>query len=169
MRRYARLVEEALSEQNRESKRIEPSSVKLTLPVRFPDWLPDSLRVWVNHLWILVSSRSRIMRCEPDLVHIVDGSYGYVASRVSEVPTISTIHDLIPLLQQQEKFGPDQTSILSRSLVKMTIKGMRDCNAMIADSGNTRHDLIEAAGITEKEIKMRLRKLIGGVTRTRFR
>jgi len=157
MRRYAKLVEDALSEQKSASRWIEFSSVKLTLPIRFPKWLPGGFRVWVNHLWIFITSRNRIMRCQPDLVHVVhvlDGSYGYIANRLGNVPTIATVHDLIPLLQQQGKFGPDRTSFLANRLVKMTVNGLCRCSALIAVSGNTRRDLVDSAGIETKEIRV---------------
>ena len=145
MSRYAKLVAESLSGLSQVTKAIEPIPVKLALAMRFPGWLPGSLRIWANHLWIFFSSKNRILGFRPDIVHVLDGSYGYVANRLNDVPAIVTVHDLIPLLQQQERFGSDKTSFLARRLVKMTLRGMRHCKALIADSGNTRLDLVEAA------------------------
>jgi glycosyltransferase involved in cell wall biosynthesis len=152
MSRYAKLVEEALSRQALSAMPIEPRPINLSLSLQLPGWLPNSIKIWANHLWILLSAKYRILSCRPDIVHVLDGSYGYMAYRLNNVATIATVHDLIPLLQQQKTFGPDRTSFLSRKLVKMMLRGWRNCSALIAVSGRTRRDMCKSAGITDKAV-----------------
>jgi glycosyltransferase involved in cell wall biosynthesis len=146
MARYAKLVELTLTEQAGPTGRFEIRPVKLALGISLPRWLPGRLGTWLNHFWVLVTARKRILSGRPDLVHVLDGSYGYIVNRLSGVPVIATVHDLIPWLQQQGRFGPDRTSFLSARLVKRAVRGLRHCTALIAVSECTRNDLRQSAG-----------------------
>jgi glycosyltransferase involved in cell wall biosynthesis len=154
MSRYARLVEQTLRELPGFEDSFELETLHLSMPRNIYESFPSRLRMWANHAWLMVRGPAQVARCKPGLVHLLDGSYGYLLTSLGAVPMIATVHDLIPLLQQQGRFGHDQTSFLARWVVKRSISGLGRCSALIADSLNTRKDLEEAAQIRNLQISV---------------
>ena len=76
------------------------------------------------------------------VLHLLDGSYGYVLNGIAESNTTATVHDLIPLLQQKNHLSPEKPSLPARWIADRSVRGLRQCKHLIADSGNTREDLV---------------------------
>ncbi len=141
MRRYGDLIAWALG-RFRHPSRLELKRINLALSETLLERLPWRLRNWVHHAWIFMFGCLKARGGSFDLVHLLDGSHGYILRRLDGVPTIVTTHDLIPLLHSLGDLGRPATSRLGRLLVKHSIKGLERANWIVADSENTRRDLI---------------------------
>lgn len=154
MSRYAQLVARALVELPGFSETIELRTVRLAMPEPFRRLFSISVGTWLNHLWLMMFGAASIRRCAPDLVHLLDGSFGYVLNRVRGPMVTATVHDLIPLLQQRKVFGPDPTSHPAQWIVRRSIAGLRRCRRLISVSENTGQDLIRIAEIDARSISV---------------
>jgi glycosyltransferase involved in cell wall biosynthesis len=150
MSRYAELVTQSLQDLPEFRVAFDLRALKLSVPRQVADRLTPRLRTWANHLWLMIAGPARIRRLKPDLVHLLDGSYGYLLCGFGEIPAIATVHDLIPLLQQQGRFGPDRSSRLARGLIKRSLAGLRGCSGLIAVSTSTREDIEQVARIQDQ-------------------
>jgi glycosyltransferase involved in cell wall biosynthesis len=146
MGRYAEILAQSLSHFKNETLPIKVTVRRLALPFCRPKWLPAGLYAWLNHAWLYLSARFRLRHSDVDLVHILDGSYAYVAARGGP-PTVATVHDLIPWLRYQGRFGSDRGSLAAVMLVKRAFAGLRRCDYLLAVSENTAEDLREHTGI----------------------
>ena len=82
---------------------------------------PRRLRSLVRHSFTWNAARS-IDPSQFDLLHVLDGSFAYIASALRTRRYVTTVHDVIPWLQTQGKFaqapaiGKLATTIVNRSL-----------------------------------------------------
>ena len=141
MRRYGDLIAWALGQFHHPSH-LELKRITLALSETLLERLPWRLRNWAHHAWIFMFGCSKVRGGSFDLVHLLDGSHGYILKRLDGAPTIVTAHDLIPLLHNLGALGQSATSRLGRLLVKHSMKGLERANWIVADSENTRRDLI---------------------------
>lgn len=152
MARYAGLLENALQNVAETSHLWKTDKLCVSLPFRIPAWLPRGVATWLNHLWIVMTAARRIRRVKPDLVHVLDGSYGYLIPGIGELPVVATVHDLIPMLQQQGGFKTGKTSFLAKHVINRSIEGLKHCRQLIADSSSTADDLVAYTGVETEEI-----------------
>jgi len=152
MARYAGLVEYALRQPSNPSRQWEVCKLHVAIPFRLPAWLPGNIETWLNHLWIAQTSGRRISRAKVDLVHVLDGSYGYLISGVRKLPVVVTVHDLIPILQQQGRFENGNTSFLARRTIAKSIMGLQRSDRLMTVSENSFNDLVDFVGIDEEKI-----------------
>lgn len=148
MRRYAELLLHAL-EGVKPSRHLEVKRINLALPAQFLESLPSSLQSLVHHAWIAL--RGGVIRLRArrfDLIHLLDGSHGYVARLLKGgAPVIVTVHDLIPLLQKRGFLDEVSCSVLGRHYSLLTIKGLECAHRIVTDSENTRSDLIRLTDV----------------------
>ncbi len=158
MVRYARLVDLALNSQPGFQSAFTLQTLRLSLPNGLLSWLPGAVQVWVNHIWILLTAKFRIGRIPHDVLHLLDGSYGYVVAGLGKpavsATAIATVHDVIPLLQQQGDLGLAKPSLPARWIVERSVSGLRRCGRLIAVSGNTRQDLVRLTGMDPGKISV---------------
>lgn len=147
MARYAGLVTQAIREASTPSGAWESAMLRVSLPFRPPGWLPGNVQTWLNHLWIILTSGWRITRAQADLVHVLDGSYGYLMTGIRKAPVVATIHDFIPMLQEQGRFENNKVSYLASQIARWSVSRLRGCRYIVAVSENTAHDLAELAGL----------------------
>jgi glycosyltransferase involved in cell wall biosynthesis len=145
MARYAGLVMEALG--GVMGQKVEFERMHLRAPAFLTGLMGGRLQTWANHFWNVLKGPGLIRRRKADLVHILDGSFGYLSSATLGAPIVVTVHDLVPLLRQKGQFGPDHGSRLSRWLLGRVVRGLRRADWLLADSGNTALDLERDAGI----------------------
>jgi glycosyltransferase involved in cell wall biosynthesis len=147
MPRYADLVARALGRDDGKGWNVAATRLQLAIPRRLSQWLPGSLATWPNHLWLMLTGPVRIRRADAALVHILDGSYAYLAHGVRGLPVIATVHDLIPHIN-------NQGSWIASRLVKRSISGLRRCAQLLADSSSTASDLREHADVAAERIRV---------------
>jgi glycosyltransferase involved in cell wall biosynthesis len=147
MLRYANLVEHALSGAEVQSRTVEVRRLNLSPPLRLPKWIPEGLRSWLNHLWLLPMGPLRIRRRACDLVHLLDGSYAYLLDREYAVPVTATVHDLIPVLQRCEHLGAEAPSRLAGQLTRSSLRGLARCSRLLCVSANTNTDLLRMTSL----------------------
>jgi len=82
------------------------------------------------------------------LYHILDHSYGNLIFSLPKKRTIITCHDLIPLV------FPKKLSLFGRLAFKFYLAGLKRADKIIADSQNTKNDLVRLAGIDPTKIEV---------------
>jgi glycosyltransferase involved in cell wall biosynthesis len=143
MARYAGLVMEALG--GAVGQGIEFERLVLSAPGVLTGFFGPRARTWAKHFWNMLRGSTVIRRRRADLVHILDGSYAYLASRELGAPTVVTVHDLIPHLRQKGRFGPARANRVSQWFMARVVVGLQRSERLIADSSNTAKDLRDHA------------------------
>lgn len=143
MSRYGALVSHALDER---PDSVKATRVSLSAPALLSRQLPAGLAPWAQHAWILGTARRRLRRCQ-GLLHVVDGSHGYLARSIVGKKLVITVHDVIPLLQSLGELEGPHPSRLARELWRRTVQTFRTADRLIADSQRTADDLMRHAGV----------------------
>jgi len=89
---------------------------------------------------------AKVIRGESDVIHLPNQDFGRYALFLKN-PFIVTVHDLV-----RSCFRYAQETISERVLLKLDIKGIKRASHIIADSQNTRKDLIKYLKISENRI-----------------
>jgi glycosyltransferase involved in cell wall biosynthesis len=145
MSRYADLVSQALGER---PGSVQATRVFLSAPTLLTRYVPPRLAPWAQHVWILGTARRRLRRCSPsDLLHVVDGSHGYLVPATKGRKLVITVHDVIPLLQSLGEIEGPRPSRLARGLWRRTLQTFRTAERLIADSRRTADDLIRHGNV----------------------
>lgn len=106
---------------------------------------PPRFRMWRHHLHVWRAAR-RIDVSDLDVLHVLDGSFGYVVQANLEKPTVCTVHDIIPRLQlagdfpSAPKIGRGAAWLINRSL-----RGISKATVAVSDSQSTADDLARFA------------------------
>ena len=106
--------------------------------------IPKRLRMWRHHLHVWNTAR-RIPVQDFDVIHLLDGSFGYVIDCLRNVATVATVHDIIPRLQMDGHF-PSAPSIGrgAKWIIQRGLKGLGSSTMIAADSESTAMDLKKA-------------------------
>jgi glycosyltransferase involved in cell wall biosynthesis len=115
--------------------------------------LPRRLRNLAHHSRICLAARSLGRRRDLDLLHVVDGSHGYLARLLPADRTVVTVHDVIPWLQWQGRFAAPAPGRAARWLIQNSLRGVRRAVAVAADSQSTANDLL-AAGVSGDRVRV---------------
>jgi glycosyltransferase involved in cell wall biosynthesis len=143
MRRYALLVTSILRDAHRG---VSVAHVRLGLPRGWARWAPRRLRAPLHHFWVLLKALAWRRRAQFDVLHVIDGSHGYLL-RILPGPSVVTVHDLIPWLQIRGVLGGRAPSRLARPLVSMAVRSLAMADWVVADSGVTARDLERHAAV----------------------
>ncbi len=139
MKRYGELLERALAEGVPGS--LEVRRINLAPPEVVMRLLPTRLRGPAHHAWIILIGPLLLSRERADLVHLLDGSHGYLGRCLARMPSVATVHDLIPLLRAKGLLGDSRPGRLGRLLAGYSLKGLARMDWIVADSESTRFDL----------------------------
>lgn len=147
MARYAGMVREALETQGAGEYSIE----HLCLSPR-QSWLerwPARMRTLVRYGVIAFRARRWLPAQSRAILHLLDGSHAYLLGAVRRLaaPLVVTVHDFIPLLCLRGELGGARLSGFSRWLLPRVLAGLRRADAWVADSANTREDLVRLVGV----------------------
>lgn len=152
MRRYAEMVQAALASLTAESR----PTVTLTSLDSVPAARPRPgrrLANWRHHLVCALRVRGAVDRSSADLVHILDGSHAYLANLMPRrLPVVATVHDLIPLLTARGELPGPRHSLPARILWRLSLRGMRQCRRVVADSCSTADDLQRLGGCPREHL-----------------
>lgn len=152
MARYAGMVREALETQGPGEYQIED----MCLSPR-QSWLerwPVKAQTLVRYGMIAFQARRRLPAQSRAILHLLDGSHAYLLGAVRRLaaPLVVTVHDCIPLLCLHGELGGQRVSGFSRWLLPRVLAGLRRADAWVADSANTREDLVRLVGVDERAV-----------------
>ena len=151
MGRYAQLVSAALAEVA--PHQVIVYSVRLGLPRGLAEKVPERFRAALHHCWVMLAALARRSQVTADVVHLVDGSHGYLLWLLPR-PSVVTVHDVIPLLQMRGILGGPSPSLLGRRVVSMASRGLARADWMIVDSQNTARDVAEQVGLAGERVQV---------------
>jgi glycosyltransferase involved in cell wall biosynthesis len=100
-----------------------------------------------------ISYPHQIKKQQADLYHITDHGYAHLLNVLEPTKTIVTVHDIIPLLWGRgliKGIKPERR----RWLNEWSFSFLKKASHVIADSSNTKKDLIEYCGCKEKKISV---------------
>lgn len=139
MRHYADMVERALLER----EDIVVSRVCVADDV---SQIPPILRTAKHHSQTVRHAKRLSRECDADLVHILDGSHGYLAKHFAKQAVVVTVHDMIPLLQSKKHFAVPRPNMISRLIVRQAATGLSHADHLIFCSESTRSDFHQHVG-----------------------
>ena len=95
-----------------------------------------------------------LSQLDADIFHIIDHSDGYLSAwlRRTQSPNVVTCHDLINLIEPETFKGRAKFPLVSMTLWKRAVEGMRQANHVIAVSSHTKKDTVEHLGISPQDI-----------------
>lgn len=108
-------------------------------PVRLPRLGRDLSKLWFEQLTFSAACQ----RLEADVAHV---PY-FAAPLFSSVPTVVTVHDLIPLI-----LGEYRGSLLVRGYTQLVSAAARRAQALISDSESARQDILARLGVPEERV-----------------
>jgi glycosyltransferase involved in cell wall biosynthesis len=150
MRLYAERLGEALLRQGVRVARVRP-----------PGLVPDR---WRNRSWIwkkiddyggrhLVYPRL-LRNLSADVVHVTDHSQGFLIARLDERRTVVTCHDLILLALNAGRIGNFPIPRVALQIFRMSLELTKRAAAIVADSSQTKQDLVDLVGIDPARVRV---------------
>jgi glycosyltransferase involved in cell wall biosynthesis len=148
MRLYAERLGEALLRRQVQVTRIRPPGV-----------VPDAWRArspgWAKVDGYLgrFAVYPRLLRDVPgDIVHIVDHGQGYLLANLDGRRTVVTCHDVILLVLATGRIGSARVPPVALALLRTSLELMKRAAAIVADSEQTKRDLVSLVGVDEDQI-----------------
>ena len=96
----------------------------------------------------------RLNQLDADVFHIIDHSDGYLCARLHRAQRLNvvTCHDLINLIKPETFKGRASFPLVSMTLWKWAVQGMRQADHVIAVSSHTKQDTVEHLSISPDKI-----------------
>jgi glycosyltransferase involved in cell wall biosynthesis len=143
MRLYAERLGEALLRRGVEITRIRPASVvPQEWRERSPAW--NKIDGYAGRFAVY----PRLVRgLNPDVVHVVDHGQGYLVHSLDERRTVVTCHDVILLVLASGRIGSSRVPPVALQLLRISLEIMKRAAMVVADSTQTKRDLITLVGI----------------------
>jgi glycosyltransferase involved in cell wall biosynthesis len=82
-----------------------------------------------------------------DVVHVVDHGQGYLVGRLDERRTVVTCHDVILLALASGRIGSSRVPQIALQLFRISLEAMKRAAMVVADSTQTKLDLVNLVGI----------------------
>ena len=153
MSAYATLVQQALA--GAEDPPFEVRCCDL-----FP--LHAGRSMWFQHLWRIVHARRILSAVPADLYHLLDGSMCAFVPSAFRGRTVVTVHDLIPMLQEEGRL-PGTPSRPAARLIRRTAAALAEVAGITTVSAHTGYDLERLTGRSDGVvISHAVRPLAGG-------
>jgi glycosyltransferase involved in cell wall biosynthesis len=89
----------------------------------------------------ILKARAACRSVRADVYHLLDGSFGFMASGLPWAHTVVTVHDFIPALQCRGHFALPAPAWPARLLIQCALRTVRRAGAVCAVSANTAKDL----------------------------
>jgi glycosyltransferase involved in cell wall biosynthesis len=94
----------------------------------------------------IVRSRAASGKLQADVFHVLDGSFGYMATGLPLQRTLVTVHDLIPAWQARGRFPVPKPGWAAQRLIGSSLDLIRRARAVHAVSACTADDIHELTG-----------------------
>lgn len=118
------------------------------------DRIPAVLQGAFIHFSIAAKAAIYLPRCKAPVFHITDGSYAYLSHFLKSGMTVVTSHDVIPLLQSQNKFSVGSPGRMAKWIIKQSLQGIKRADAVISVSHHTKGDLIREGKVNPEKIQV---------------
>jgi glycosyltransferase involved in cell wall biosynthesis len=148
MRLYAERLGEALIRRRVTVTRIKPPGV-------VPDAWRARSQAWAKidgYLGRFAVYPRLLGSIRSDLVHIVDHGQGYLVASLDPRRTIVTCHDVILLALAAGRIGSAPIPPVALELFRISLEFMKRAAAIVADSQQTKRDLVSFVGIAPERI-----------------
>ena len=148
MRLYADRLGDALIRRHVHVARIRP-----------PEVVPETWRTG-SPAWAKVDAYAgrfavypRLVRnLAADIVHVVDHGQGYLVASLDARRTVVTCHDLILLVLAAGRIGASNVPPVALQLFRISLEIMKRAAVVVADSGQTKRDLVRFVGIDPDKV-----------------
>lgn len=148
MRLYADRLGAALIRRGVSITRVQP-----------PVIVPDAWRVG-SFMWSRLDTYAgrflvypRLVRkLDADIVHIVDHGQGYLLGELDARRTVVTCHDVILLALAAGRIGASKIPRVALQLFRISMQFVKRAGLIVADSHQTRDDLVDLVGIDPAKI-----------------
>ena len=154
MVRYAAMVRDALARHGRGEFQVE--ELHLAPTQAWLNHFPRGLQTSVRYLCIAANACRRLPKQRAGLLHLLDGSHAYLldAARKLPAPLAITVHDMIPALRLHGDFLGGRPGRVGGWIIRRTTVNLARADVVMADSGNTRDDVIRLAGIEPGRVQV---------------
>jgi glycosyltransferase involved in cell wall biosynthesis len=150
MRLYADRLGSALVRRGVSVSRVQPPAV-----------VPESWRTR-SQIWSKLDAYAgrfavypRLVRkLNADVIHVVDHGQGYLVSSLDARRTLVTCHDVILLALANGRIGSAAIPLIALQLFRISLELVKFAAAIVADSGQTKKDLINLVGIDPAKIQV---------------
>jgi glycosyltransferase involved in cell wall biosynthesis len=150
MRLYGEHLGRALADRGVSVTRVLPAgAVPDAWRQRWPLWA--KLDTYVGR-FIVYPRLIRELRA--DLVHIVDHGQGYLVGGLDPERTIVTCHDVILLALAAGRIGAAEVPPVALQLFRISLEFAKRARAVVADSSQTKRDLVTFVGIDPARISV---------------
>ena len=150
MANYAAIVSQAFDQC--------PKLVGVPIPLALPEnrlaRLPGRIRNYVHHSAAAIFASLEAPRVSIDMYHILDCSHAYLARLLPRKPCVGTCHDLVPWLQLEGMIGGNPPTRMGKWLIRQSSKALSRMDLVIADSHNTRSDLVKLGGVDPRKMSV---------------
>jgi glycosyltransferase involved in cell wall biosynthesis len=127
--------------------------------VRPPTIVPEAWRSR-SFLWAKVDTYAGrfavyprlVRRLDADLVHIIDHGQGYLLGELDPRRTIVTCHDVILLALAAGRIGASKIPRVALQLFRISMEFVKRAALVVADSRQTRDDLVTLVGVDARRI-----------------
>lgn len=150
MRLYAERLGQALRRQHVRVTRVRPNGV-------VPDPWPRRSSVWrrIDDYAGRYLVYPRLLRpVKADVVHIIDHAQSHLIGVLDARRTVVTCHDLVLLLLDAGRFSGLRLPRAAFELFRFSLELAKRAAVVVADSSQTRRDLIEVVGIDPGKVKV---------------
>jgi glycosyltransferase involved in cell wall biosynthesis len=143
MRLYADRLGDALIRRQVQVARVRP-----------PEVVPDAWRA-ASAAWVKIDGYigrfavyPRLVRnLSADVNHVVDHGQGYLVASLDARRTVVTCHDLILLVLAAGRIGASNVPPIALQLFRISLEIMKRAAVVVADSTQTKRDLVRFVGI----------------------
>lgn len=149
MKLYADRLGDALSDIGIDVERVQPADI-------MPQWLqraPGMARLDA-YGGRFVKYPLLARRLRGSVFHIVDHSHAHLVDMLPADRTVVTCHDLILLVLGAGKIKADFRPRLAPTLLRFAVKRLRTAGRVIADSEQTKRDIVELVGVSSERIEV---------------
>jgi glycosyltransferase involved in cell wall biosynthesis len=133
---------------------IETAPLSLALKRKTLRYFPGILRNRIHHSWIAAFGKYRANKMPADVYHILDGSHAYVSDLLPSRPTVTTVHDVIPALQESGSFGNIRPSRPGSFLIRKSLSALIRVDGIVADSKSTASDLSGLIPVRQNNVQV---------------
>ncbi|HVZ71749.1 MAG TPA: glycosyltransferase family 1 protein [Polyangia bacterium] len=150
MRLYAERLGDALVKRRLRVTRLRPPGVvPAEWQARSQTWAKIDIQIGRFAVY------PRLVRNLGDgVIHIVDHGQGYLLDAVDARRTVVTCHDVILLALAHGRIGSAEVPPFALQILRLSLEQMKRAAAIIADSHQTKRDLVELVGVPADRVRV---------------